>query len=202
MRSIGEFVKATVVGGVLVILPIALALGLVGKAVVMVLGVLRPVAHLLPATPWVAHLLALVIVVGTCFVVGLAVETRLGRLVNDFVQRRVLERLPAYGLLRTLSQRFGGVSGEDGDDSTFAPALAVIEDALVPAFIVEELPDGQLSVFVPAVPTPTVGALYILPPGRVHRLNVPLSTVVKSVTRWGVGAGELVTAMAPRPPAG
>jgi len=196
MKRVGEFVKATVIGGLLVILPIALTIIVIGKAVAAVVALLRPIAHLLPTTPWVAQLLALALVVGTCFVVGLAVGTGMGRVVNDFFQRRVLERLPAYGLLRSLSQSFTGAHGED---SRFAPALAVIEDALVPAFIVEELPDGQLSVFVPAVPTPTVGALYILPPARVHRLNVPLTTVLKSVTHWGVGASELVSAMSPPP---
>ena len=76
-----------------------------------------------------------------------------------------------------------------------APALAEIEDALVPAFIVEELDDGRFTVFVPAIPTPTVGAVYILPPERVHRLDVPITQVVHAVTRWGAGMKDLVAAM-------
>lgn len=46
-----------------------------------------------------------------------------------------------------LAQRLAGESSE----ATLKPALAEIEDALVPAFIIEEL-DGCLTVFVPSVP--------------------------------------------------
>jgi len=34
------------------------------------------------------------------------------------------------------------------------PALVEIEEALVPAFIIEELEDQRVTVFVPSVPTP------------------------------------------------
>jgi uncharacterized membrane protein len=75
------------------------------------------------------------------------------------------------------------------------PALAEIEDALVPAFIVEELDDRRFTVFVPSVPTPLAGAIYILNAERVHPLNVPFTQAVKAVTRWGSGSKELVDAM-------
>jgi uncharacterized membrane protein len=73
--------------------------------------------------------------------------------------------------------------------------MVEIEDALVPALIVEELPDGQFVVMVPSVPTPVSGALYILPAARVHRIDVPLTHVMKVYAKWGEGAGELVAAM-------
>ena len=41
-------------------------------------------------------------------------------------------------------------------------ALVGIEDALVPAFIIEEFEDGRCTVFVPSIPTPLAGAVYIL----------------------------------------
>jgi uncharacterized membrane protein len=131
------------------------------------------------------------VIVGGCFIMGLLVRTRGGRRANKWLEGRVLERLPAYSLLRNIGKQVAG-EGEKG----MAPALAEIEDALVPAFIVEELEDGRLTVFVPAVPTPTVGAVYILPPERVHRIDVPITQLVSAVTRWGSGAKDLVAAMA------
>jgi len=50
-----------------------------------------------------------------------------------------------------------------------APALAEIEEALVPALIVEKLEDGSYTVLVPSVPTPMDGAIYILPPNGCIR---------------------------------
>ena len=69
----------------------------------------------------------------------------------------------------------------------------------MPAFIIEELEDGRFTVFVPSVPTPLAGAVYILGPERVHPLNVPFTQAVKAVTRWGSGSEELVAAMEGKP---
>ena len=66
------------------------------------------------------------------------------------------------------------------------PALAEIEEALVPAFIIEEIDAQTFAVFVPSVPTPLAGTVYILSRDRVaatkmasHFMHVenPVSTV-------------------------
>ena len=75
------------------------------------------------------------------------------------------------------------------------PVLAEIEDALVPAFIVEELDDGRFTVFVPSIPTPLAGAVYILSRERVHLVDIPFSEAIKSISRWGSGSKNLVAAM-------
>jgi uncharacterized membrane protein len=75
------------------------------------------------------------------------------------------------------------------------PALVEIEDALVPAFVVEELDDRRFTVFVPTVPTPFAGAVYILNRERVHLLNIPFTQAIQSVSRWGSGSKDLVAAM-------
>jgi uncharacterized membrane protein len=89
------------------------------------------------------------------------------------------------------------MAGETGDQ-TWKPALAEIEDALVPAFIIEELDDGQLTVFVPSVPTPFAGAIYILVPERVHPLDIPFAQAMTTIARWGSGSKKLVAAMEPK----
>ena len=90
---------------------------------------------------------------------------------KNAVEHAILEKLPGYTLLRWLAGRITG----QADEPSFAPALAEIEEALVPALIIEELENGSYTVLVPSVPTPMAGALYILPPERVHRVDVPFS---------------------------
>lgn len=191
MKQTLEFVKTTIVGGLVVILPLAAAMLISIKMLAAVQGAVDPVATALPYGVIVGRLVAVVIILAGCFVTGLVVRTRVGRRANVWLEQRVLERLPAYGLLRNLGKQVAG----EGDGANMAPALAEIEDALVPAFVVEEHADGRLTVFVPAIPTPTVGAVYILPPERVHRIDVPLTTLVQCVTRWGAGSQELVAAI-------
>jgi hypothetical protein len=96
-----------------------------------------------------------------------------------------------HTLLRGLA---GRVTGQ-ADEPSFAPALAEIEEALVPALIVEKLEDGSYTVLVPSVPTPMAGAIYILPPERVHPVDVPFTVALKVFSKWGTGAGGFVRAM-------
>jgi uncharacterized membrane protein len=132
-----------------------------------------------------------VVVLVVCFFVGAAVRTRTGRIVRERVEKAFFERLPGYGLLRSLTQRLTN----DGDETAWKPALFELEEALVPAFIIEELDDGRLTVFVPSVPTPFAGAVYILNRERVHALDVPFTQAIRSVSRWGSGSKDLVAAM-------
>ncbi|MDX2165900.1 MAG: hypothetical protein SF182_02510 [Deltaproteobacteria bacterium] len=191
MKQVFDFIKTTVIGGLVVILPLAAAMLLTVKMLVALEGAVDPVATALPYGGPGRRVIALTIILAGCFITGLVVRTAGGRRASRWLERRVLERLPAYSLLRNLGRQ---VAGEDAGGG-MSPALAEIEDALVPAFIVEELDDGRLTVFVPAVPTPTVGAVYILPPERVHRIDVPVTQLVHAVTRWGAGSRELVAAL-------
>jgi hypothetical protein len=77
----------------------------------------------------------------------------------------------------------------------FKPALVEIEDALAPAFIVEEHADGRGTVFLSSAPTPAAGTIYIIDGARVPPVEVPLPTAFEVITKWGTGAGEMLAAM-------
>jgi uncharacterized membrane protein len=184
-------VANVLVGGVIVVLPIYLAVLMLLKGMQSVAGLVRPFAMLLPAWLPAENFLSLALVLVVCGLIGLAVRTTMGRAVREQIERSLFERIPGYALFRSLTQRIAGEGGE----GAWKPALAEIEDALAPAFIIEELADGRLTVFVPSVPTPLAGAVYILHRDRVHPLDISFTEAVKSVSRWGAGSKDLVAAM-------
>jgi uncharacterized membrane protein len=191
MKPIWEFVKNTLVGGLLVVVPLYLAVLLLLKAMQTVAGLVRPVAKLLPPALPAENLLSLLLVLGICFLLGLALRARTGRAIRERIEQSLFERIPGYALIRSLTQRLAGESREN----VWQPALAEIEEALVPAFIIEELEDGRFTVFVPSIPTPLAGAVYVLSRARVHPLDVPFTQAIQTVSRWGAGAKTLVAAM-------
>ena len=191
MKYAREFITSTVVGGLFIVVPVYLAVLLLLKGMKSVASLVRPFAALVPDWLPAEGLLSLVLVLGLCFLVGVAVRTRAGRAIRERMERVFFERLPGYSLLRSLTQRLAG----DGEENTWKPALVEIEDALVPAFIIEELDDGRFTVFVPSVPTPLAGAVYVLRRERVHVLDIPFTQAISSVSRWGSGSKDLVAAM-------
>jgi len=191
MKYAREFVTSTVIGGLFIVVPVYLAILLLLKGMKSAATLVRPIAVLLPDWLPAEGLVSLLLVLVVCFIVGAAVRTRAGQIVRERVEKAFFERLPGYSLLRSLTQRLAN----DGDATAWKPALVDLEDALVPAFIIEELADGRLTVFVPSVPTPLAGAVYILTPERVHPLDIPFTQAIRSVSRWGSGSKDLVAAM-------
>jgi len=191
MRKIGEFVVSALVTGLLFVVPIYLAILLLLKAMHSVVALVKPFALLLPEWLPAEKLLSLFLVLLLCFLIGAAFRTAAGRAIRERIEKALFERMPGYALFRSLTQR---LAGKD-EENVWKPALVEIEEALVPAFIIEELGDGRFTVFVPSIPTPLAGAVYILTPERVHPLDVPFTQAIQSVSRWGSGSKELVAAM-------
>jgi uncharacterized membrane protein len=191
MRAAREFVVSTLIGGVFIVVPVYLAIVLLLKGMQSVARLVRPLAAALPDWLPAEGFFSLVLVLMVCFVVGAAVRTRAGRAARERMEKAFFERLPGYSLIRSLTQRLAG----DSEESAWQPALAEIEEALVPAFIIEELEDGRYTVFVPSIPTPMAGAVYVLGPERVHLVDVPFTQAISTISRWGSGSSQLVAAM-------
>jgi hypothetical protein len=70
-----------------------------------------------------------------CFFIGLGMNTPIGRATWERMENSLFQRPPGYALFRSLTQQLTGKA----EDKTWKPALVEIEDALVPAFIIEEM---------------------------------------------------------------
>jgi uncharacterized membrane protein len=181
----------TLLAGVLLVIPLYLTILLMLKAMKSLEAVVRPVAQLLPGSKAVEDIMSFAGVLLVCLLVGMALRTAVGQDIRTRIESSLLQKIPGYDVIRNMTVQLTGQS----HDRAWQPALAEIEEALVPAFIVEEFADGRFTVFVPSVPTPLAGSIYILSPERVHPLNVPFTEALRAVTRWGAGSKELVAAM-------
>src|SRR4030095_5782075 len=150
MKNFNKFVASAFLSGLLIIVPLYLSVLLALKAMKSVVGLVRPFASLLPEWLPAENLLSLLFVLIVCFLIGVAIRTSPGRAVRERIEKSLFERMPGYALIRSLTQR---LVGKD-EENVWKPALAEIEDALVPSFIIEELDDGRFTIFVPSLHTP------------------------------------------------
>src|SRR5439155_2843074 len=194
MKTLVRFLKVTLIGGLLVVLPIWLSLLLLLKAIKGALAMLLPIAKLLPETVVHEKVVALILLLAICFVVGLLIRTQRGQRLGDWLSQHILDRIPGFSLVRGMTRQLIG----EKEEQSFQPALVEIEEALVPAFIIEKHTDGQFTVFVSSSPTPMAGTIYILQPERVHPVDVPLPKAMVCLTKWGAEAAEMRAAMRPR----
>ncbi len=191
MKKKLELFLKTALSGFLIIVPLYLAILLLLKAMKSIGQIVKPFTLLLPE--WIPgdELISLLLVIIFCFLIGAAVRTKAGRKTREKVEKSFFERVPGYALLRSLTQQLTGTSQQN----VWRPVMAEIEEALVPAFIIEEFEDGRYTVFVPSVPTPFAGAVYVLEKSRVHLLDAQFTDALKVISKWGSGAKELVLSM-------
>ena len=191
MKPALVFITRALFSGLLIVVPLYLAILLLLQSMKSVAGLVRPVALMLPEWVPAETALSLLLVLALCFLIGVVVRTRMGQTARDKIERTFFERIPGYALLRSLTQQMAGKSREN----IWKPALLDGDEGLLLVFIIEEFHDGRYTVFVPSIPTPLAGAVYVVERSRVHPLDVPFTDALKMVSRWGSGAKDLVAAM-------
>ncbi len=197
MSRFRAFVKTTLFGGVAVLLPLALFAIVYAWMYRFLTGLIEPLSdRFLSFSPRTERIVADVAVVslliGLCFAVGLVVRTRIGDILLNIIDRRLLRRFPGYTIIKeTIGQFFG---------SKKLPfrRVALVQpfgnETMMTAFITEVHPDGITSVYVPAAPSPVAGNVYHLPNRFVHPIDVPVERAMRTIFGCGTGAADLFDA--------
>jgi uncharacterized membrane protein len=185
-----------------VLIPVVLLWLVLVEAMGMVEELAAPVAEMLPVEALggasVATLVALLLIVGFCFGAGLIARTTLGSRLGVWLEGRLLRRIPAYGMLKTLSRQLTGAG--DAEASMFLPAVLTLpRGAFQLVYVIEEHANGFSTVLIPSVPAGLSGPLQYVPNELLRKLEVPLGSVVQSLQAYGIGAGELFESGSARP---
>jgi uncharacterized membrane protein len=194
MTKSQSFIRTSLLGGLIVLLPIAILV----FAFNWLFNLIRRIIN--PLTQWVmergqfqefiATLIALGLVVGICFVVGVFVRTQVGRFIHEQVEKRLFRVAPGYNLVKETVMQFLG-----NRKSPFG-AVAMVRlfgtPTLMTAFITDEHENGWCTVFVPTGPNPTSGLIYHLPGENVFRVEHPVEDVMRSIISCGAGTSTIL----------
>lgn len=193
MKSLTAFLKATIVGGALYLVPIVLILVVLGKVHAVTIKLVTPIAqglqvHDLGGMSF-ARLLGIALVILACFAAGLFARTRLAQQLVGWLEHAILSNLPGYS---TISALGADVAGGGEARSEMKVVLARIEDAWQLALLVERIDATHAAVFVPGAPDPKSGSVYLLTDDRLKVIDVPLREAMKCIKGLGVGSKALL----------
>jgi uncharacterized membrane protein len=190
MRGIYRFLKSTLIGGLVVLVPVVVLVAIVVWAVQIAMQALLPVFEWLPDKSVggvsLAVLATVIGLVAGCFVAGLLAETAIVRHLRDRAERLAL-LVPGYALMKNVGASLGGIEGKHAAKSV----LVRFPGSWQLGFLMETLGDGRHVVFVPGVPKALVGTLHIIEPGQVHLLGMSVSAALDALGRLGVGLQEI-----------
>lgn len=189
-RSIG-FVKATAIGGVLFLLPLAAVVGLLGYVYSFVVVIYEPMKERIPVqtAAGIAMLfaLAIAVILLACFAAGLVAHRAIGRRGARFIEKYLTTFFPKYVIYKDL---LAGNIGGTRDVPTLKPVLVVTAECRRIAFESDRLPDGSVAVFFPGAPDTWIGTVGLVAPENVEPLAIPFNEVVGILEQLGRDSGK------------
>ncbi len=192
MTGVQKYLRTTLIGGVLVALPIFLLVNLFLWLLGWLNNALRPLSrfyiNMFDLAPWLGDTLAILTALAGCFALGVMMAMPAGHRAFTWLEAHTLQRLPGYNPIKEIV----GYLGRDDKNPFSQPVLvSIAENTRMVGFLTDE--DGEhCTVFVPTGPNPTTGLVMHL---RRHQLEVlPASSTeaMKTILACGAGAQQIL----------
>ena len=196
MKRLRSFVSITLIGGFMVILPIAIFVWLVEWLLGVVRSLIQPLSQWLVEqtafTNHVADVLGVLLLLCACFLIGLFIKTSVGEWVHDQLDAWLTRLAPGYKTIReVVSQLLGG----EGNTSLLkgevcrAYIMGRAAGVSVTAIVTAKHANGDFTVYAPTAPIPTSGFVYHLSSECVDMLpHVSVEEAMRTVIACGSGS--------------
>lgn len=188
-----DFIKATVIGGVFFLIPLAVVVVVVGKLVHVMKGVAGTLAPLLPVDTHIGalvlNLLAVLVILGFCFLAGLAAQRAHAKKIVAKLEETLLAALPGYAFVKGFGDN---LRRSDEISENFIPVSVQFDDYLQLAFEIEREPNGKVALYLPSAPNPWSGTVVYVDPERVIRLSITLNEALKNIRMLGKGSATML----------
>lgn len=195
MNTIKTFLKVTIVGGLMFLVPVVLLIVLLGHAMKFAGKVAAPIAAAIPDTlvpgRFVITALAAMVLLLIAFLAGLIARSGPGRRVTGWFEESLLGGMPQYRMVKSMAD--GLTQIESGTD--MQPVLMRTDECWQLGYRLEELPGGWVAVFLPASPTPLSGNVVYVAEERVRALDLSMAAAMKLVKKVGIGSADALRAV-------
>lgn len=194
-KVIMEFLKTTIIGGAVFLLPVALILFVLAYALRLAKKIGEPISKFvhLDQLGEVAGISvvtgsSIVVLVLVSFAAGFAARTKTGRRFTRWSEKSLLGNVPQYQLMKNMAEGLAQIESASG----LKPVLVSIEDGWQIGYLLEQLENNWVAVFLPQAPTPMSGNIMYLRAERVRPLGITMVQAMSIVKALGVGSGALL----------
>lgn len=193
IQRLNNFLRTTLLGGAIVVLPLTI-FALLAKLIFDTLrALIAPVSNLvkLPfiTSDFLTDLITFALIIAFFFLVGLLVQTRLGKGMVALIEKELFIKLPLYGTIKETVLQFSGA--KKMPFSQVALVRPFGNDTLMYGFIADEHENGKYTVFVPTAPNPTNGFVFYLESHQVQLVDVKPEDAIRMIIGIGTGASKM-----------
>jgi uncharacterized membrane protein len=204
MKRFRSFVSITLLGGFMVMLPIAILILFAEWLFKFISHLVKPLSEWIatwtPTANYMADFMGVIALLLACFFVGLLVKTNIGQWLHDLMDEVLGKILPGYHTINKLvSQLMGG----EGNTSLLkgqvcrAYIMGRSVSTSVTGIVTTKHPNGDYTVYVPTAPFLTSGMVYHLGAGSVDILpHVTVEAAMRTIVACGGGSQVIVGGLA------
>jgi uncharacterized membrane protein len=186
MNSVIRFIRTTITGGILFLLPIVVLFFIFEKAYSVLAVLSRPISEKISDSFLGfdgSALITVLLLILICFVAGLIFRSKRVKKALGKLEDRVLMFIPGYSLIKSIT---ADSLGEEVEHKMI-PVRVEDGESWVLGFLVEE-GEKHSTVFLPDAPRYDAGEIRIIPSGSVVKLDLKANAFTKVINSYGVGA--------------
>ncbi|MBU0544707.1 MAG: DUF502 domain-containing protein [Proteobacteria bacterium] len=195
MEKFKSFLKTSILGGVVVILPMFIFIMVFKWLFGWVTDIIHPVTDLIVIkanmSKIIADALVIVVILVSCFIIGIIVKTKIGQYIHEHLESRILKIAPGYSTIKEIVMQF---IGKKFPFSSVALVRIFENDTLLTAFITDTHADGSYTIFIPTAPNPTSGFIYHIKNEYIQHVNISVEEAMRSIITCGAGSKKILEA--------
>ena len=192
MKTFWNFIKTTVIGGLLFLVPVVVLIVVLIQAFGLMLQVAEPLGNLFPVDNVggvaLANIIVVVLILLICFISGLFATRKVFTNFQDYIERKILLKIPGYGLVKGITN---SMKMSEEASKNFIPVLVSLADFEQMGFEIERAGNDKAVVYLPGSPNPWSGTVVMTHVNKVRRLDINVPDALAFMERLGMGSAAL-----------
>ena len=191
MKSFSQFIKTTILGGLIFLVPLVVVTVVLAKAHEVMSKVAKPFSALIPLDTVggvaIANLLAILAILLCCLIVGMLAKGDTAKRLLKSTEDKLLV-IPAYAFVKGVTDSL--ISSEEAAKA-FVPVIVKFDDNAQMAFEIERSEGGNVVIYLPGSPNPWSGSVVYFKEDRVERLDMTVPEAINNIRHLGRGSAKL-----------
>ena len=195
-RGVKSFAKDAILGGIAFLMPLGILIFTFSWLFKALNGFFKPLTKLIVDSTkfsnFFAEMLSIMLLIVSCFFIGLFVRTRAGGVVFNWLERKLLIPVPGYSFIKdTVSPLFGGKKTAFRHVAVGRPFM---NETKVIGFVTDIHADGSVTLLSPTSPNVTSGLIWVVPPDRIEFKKISPDKAMRCLIACGAGSAAVLDA--------
>lgn len=190
MSFLLEFVRKTLIGGVVFLLPLGIVIIVLGELMDAVNGLGDEIGEtFFPNSEgdFFPIVITAGVIIAMAFIAGLVATTAMGEKANSKFELFAQSAIPGYAVVRQAVTEVSG--GSPQVDSEIAVRIVKVDLGTMSCFgyLVDQLSNGEQVVFLPGAPSVFKGRVIVVKPDQIEETSLESTTLMNAMQQLGHG---------------